>query len=141
MKKLHYIMVGLCYIALSVWFGEVHPFTVVPMYNNFPNWAYSFYMSDKNNNIIPIATYFNYKDDELSHNFSAICSSENISYANKTIVDPELLKVGKLMALQLFKKKIKPLDTDSVRLHRVCYFLCNDSICSTDLILYEGLAQ
>ena len=137
-RPLGYIIIGITYIVLSLLIGEVHPFTVVPMYSSFPNWAYSFYLSDSTSRLLPIANYFKYADDELGHNYAAICEQQKIVYGNQTETKIQLECVGKQMFGLLQAHQVAPLLQSYIQLHRVCYFMQRDSINVADIIIYEG---
>jgi len=131
------IVLGLGYIMFCLLIGEVHPFTLVPMYSSFPSWAYSFYLSDDDNRLLPLANYFNCGDDALSHYYSNICERKHIAYGNQAETKSQLENIGEQMINQLQSHQYKSIQKPTIRLHRVCYFLRNNSITSTDIIMYE----
>ncbi len=137
-KCMRFVFVGLLYLGLSLFFGEVHPFTTVPMYSNFPNWAYSFYISNPSGRLVPVTHYYNCASDELSHQYSAICSQLHIPYGNRIETARQLQTIGQAMFAFLQKRQIKLLpEKERLQLHRVCYYIQNDTIASQDTVLYE----
>lgn len=137
MKLLYGIWIGALYLLLSLFIGEQHPFTRVPMYSSFPNYAYSFYLSDSANNLLPLATYYHLADDELSHHYSSICEGKKNPYGNQIETAEQLQSVGKLMFEKLKPYQYASLSTEKMRLHRVCYYLSENKIRQTDIVLFE----
>ena len=135
-KFLRNTLFGVCYITLSLIIGEVHPFTLVPMYNNFPNWAYAFYASDDEGSLLPNNSYFKINSADLAHKYYTICQNNNIRYGDRIETDQELNLVGRLMLNELLDSKANNSFFDKVNIHRVCYFYENDSVNSQDIIMY-----
>lgn len=55
------------FVILSWIIGEQHPFSRIPMYHSFPNYAYVFSLSDKNDRLIPLKSVSYLGTAELSH--------------------------------------------------------------------------
>ncbi len=140
-KLIPYSVLCVSYIALSALIGEVHPFTRMPMYSYVSNYAYSFYISNEQGKLIPIKDYFNYKADDLTHHFSAICERQNIPYGFGKEDITVLKSVGETMLTQMMHHQRKPIPAHKIQLHRIYYYLQNDSINKTDLMMYETDAQ
>ena len=138
MKSWNVYFICVAYVLLSLIFGEVHPFTKVPMYSTFPNWAYSFYISDSTNTIIPTRRYFSCADDELSHQYAAICERLGINYGNQIETQVQLDSIGKVMFLFLKEKQIKPLPMNRIKIKRVCYKIHQNQISQVEVILFDG---
>lgn len=139
MRLLHKFIVGGIYIMLSLLLGELHPFTLVPMYNSIPNYAYSFYLSDSSNHLLPLGDYYYLANDELSHKYTTICEREHIKHGDQQETMQQLQIVGNAMFGKMKEYQRKKLPAGSIRLHRVCYFLRNDSILQSDLVMFEKL--
>jgi hypothetical protein len=131
------ISFGLCYLILCLMVGEVHPFTVVPMYNNFPNWAYAFFVTDIEGKLLPGVKYFKTSSADLSHRYWAICERDRITCGNQTETKEELRKVGEVMLKDLMNNNLREFPSDTIQLHRVSYYFQNDSILSTNVLMYE----
>jgi len=138
MKLLDKFTVGGGYLFLSLLFGEHHPFTLVPMYNSFPNYAYSFYLADSTNRLLPLAQYYSLADDELSHHYSSICQVQNIAFGNQCESPDQLQKIGSAMFAKLKHYRYAELPARKIQLHRVCYFLQADTIAQNDLVMFEA---
>ncbi len=134
---LPYTALGLSYVVLSLLIGEVHPFSLVPMYNNFPNYAYAFYVSDEEGKLLPVNTYFNYGAGDLSHNYVAVCESQKVFHGYNRETSGQLAAVGKVMLQKLYTFKRDSVPAQRLQLHRVNYTLTNDSITSKDVLMYE----
>jgi hypothetical protein len=111
--KKHYLRfaVGGIYLGLCLWIGEVHPFTLVPMYNSFPNYGYAFYITDEHNKVLPIKKYFSYQSGNLGHYYNAMA--------------------------QLAEKCYKLPSAEAIVLHRACFTLVNDSIEQHDVVMHQ----
>ncbi len=132
------ISVGLCYVILSLIIGECHPFSLVDMYNRFPEKACTFYLTDTKGKLLPIENYYHYKTGDLTHNYNAICKSKNITGDNHTLTSEQLHNIGEIMMSQLGQRCFsKPL-ANTIQLHQIYFFLKNDSIQSNDIIMYEA---
>jgi hypothetical protein len=131
-----WFFLGGSYVLLSLIFGENHPFTRMPVYNSFPNFGYSFYLSDKEQKMFPARAYFNYNAGELSHIYFSICR-ENEWPVDKNETPEELSRIGEIMTAIMKQREGAHWPEGIVQLHRVCYFMSNDSIHKKDTILNE----
>jgi hypothetical protein len=138
MKSWNLYIICAIYVLLSLLIGEVHPFTKVPMYSNFPNWAYSFYLCDSSNTLLPIRNYFTCADDELSHQYSAICERLHINYGNQIETKVQLDSIGKVLFLFLKEKQINPLPMNRIKIKRVCYKIHQNQLSQVEVILFDG---
>lgn len=123
---------GIGYLLLSLTIGEVHPFTLVPMYNHFPNWSYAFYLTDEKNQLIPLKEHFRYSAGNFGHHFCAVAEDENISYGERRESDSELNLIGEKMLLKLSGQCYKKTEAEEVRLHRLCFYWEGDSVQTED---------
>lgn len=135
------LWLGLSYVMLSLTIGENHPFTLVPMYNNFPNYAYSYYLSDGRGTLLPLAGYFKYDIGNLSHNFNAICQDKNIPHGFQMETEEQLREVGEAMISQVMEHRFARLPGDTLQLHRICYFMQGDTIAQKDVVMYETVVN
>jgi hypothetical protein len=138
MKSFKLLFIFLGYIFLSLIFGEEHPFTKVPMYANFPNWAYSFYITDSNNILLPVRKYFSCANDELSHQYSAICERLKINYGNQSESGTQLDSIGAELIVFLKSRQVKPLPVNQIQLTRVCYSISQNKISQKEVKLFYG---
>jgi hypothetical protein len=131
------ISLGLCYIIISLIVGECHPFSLVSMYNSFPDKACTFYLSDSKGTLLPLARYYHYITGDLTHNYNAICRSMGINGGNQAETVEQLHTIAKSMMAILEQRCFSKPVADTVQLHQVYYFLKGDSIRSSDIIIYE----
>ncbi len=132
------ILLGLIYVAISLVIGEQHPFTLVPMYNGFQNYAYSFYMTTADGKLLPFHVYFDCKDDFPSHLYGSICDKIGVNAGNETETDIQLNRVGEDMLLTLKKRHLLPLPKGEIQIHRICYYSENGLIKSRSKKMYSG---
>lgn len=134
------IYLGLFYVAFSLVIGEQHPFTLVPMYNGFPNYAYSFYMTTANGKLLPFKNYFKCKDDYPSHLYGSICDKNGINAGNEMETDTQLAIVGKAMLATLKKQPKQPLPQGEIQIYRICYYSEVNKIKSRTKKMYSEYA-
>ena len=128
---------GLGYLLLCLLIGEVHPFSLLPMYNSFPNWAYAFYVSDKQDNLLPNNKYFAIPAMDLAHNYYAICEDQKINTGYEMETKEELNKAGEIMMQKLLAKHSASLTADTLQLHRICYSFQGGCVVTHNTIMYE----
>ncbi|MBL7793992.1 MAG: hypothetical protein JNK77_16815 [Saprospiraceae bacterium] len=137
MKK--YFLFG-AYLILSLVIGEFHPFSRLPMYNSFPNYAYIFYLSDENERLIPYLKYFDYSKNAsyIAFFFYSICTQHNYPYGTDQEDPDHLEKTGKeIMDIILKNEDTTPFDFDTLKLYRKNYYIHNNQIRYTDYLMYE----
>ena len=135
LMKNTFLFVG--YTGLALWIGEVHPFTLVPMYNHFPNWAYAFYLTNENQKLLPVKKYFKHHSVNLGHLYCGIAVEQNIRYGNREETDSDLEKIGNRMIQQICPLMKTSPEGDYIQLHRKAFFLVNGKIHSQDQIIAE----
>lgn len=124
-----------CYAGLSLLIGEVHPFSTVPMYTSFPNYAYSFKLTTTKGQLTPITKYYHSSSDELSHQFYTIASNLHIS--NADFEDPNNLRtIGKIMFANLQANVKNTPPADSLQLYLVTYTRSQNTITTKETLLY-----
>lgn len=123
------------YTGLALWIGEIHPFTLVPMYNQFPNWSYAYYLTNEKQEMIPIKTHFNYHAGSLSHLFCGIAAEKKIAYGNMMESEEDLAVIGTRMLFQLKPFLKKDFTGEQIQIHRKTFFIQHEQISSRDQIL------
>jgi hypothetical protein len=118
--------------------GEFHPFSLLPMYDSFPNWSYAFYISDSKGQLIPNDGNFSIRSADLAHRYYAICDSANVPTGYQKESELELHKVGQIMMRTILSTAPIALRWDTLQLHRVCYYLEDVSILVHNIIMYEA---
>ncbi len=140
LKKFSLITIAIIYIFTSLIIGEFHPFSKFPMYSSFPNWSYSFFLTDSNNKFIPF-NKFNMSGGEMGHWFYSICENKKIQYGNGMESRQELNLVGNEMIELMFKKN-KYVSTiaerKNIKLYRLFCFYSNDTIQKKYYLMYDG---
>jgi hypothetical protein len=123
------MLLGLAYILLCLLIGEVHPFTRVPMYNKFDDYAYSFKLTDSDDQLIPISKYYRISSAGLGHKYSLFMQNpEALAYSGRELLNQ----------LQESRKAKPP--ADSLRLYLVRHYLTNDSLLQTETLMYADKA-
>lgn len=79
-------------IVLTFIVKEFYPFSFYPMYNQFPNYAYVFYMLDENNQ--KMDRFMRVDHGELSHLFFSVCEQQGIKYGDGMESAEELERIG-----------------------------------------------
>lgn len=132
------LMLGLVYLILCLLIGEVHPFTKMPMYDRFVNYAYSFKVTDKAGNIIPANRHYRVNCGSLAHKFYVICNTLQVNCGFEKETTQELQLVGKqlLKELEASRKTNPPADT--ICLYLVNHYFDNDSIVKTERLMYAA---
>lgn len=129
------IAVAILYMCSSLLIGEIHPFSCFPMYSSFPNWSYAFYLTDKNDKLIP-AKEFHTNGGKMGHIFYSICESKKTIYGNGMESDKELQTIGKEM-MNLIVLNNKSAKYSNIALHRIYFYYQNDTIKQQNKIIYE----
>ena len=129
--------VALFYIFGMLFFRETHPFSRFPMYSSFPNWAYSFYIANKTNRVIPLSSV-DTDGVALGHLYGSVAGELNISYGNFMESEDDLRKIGdRMMEIVL---ESRDSSEAGLRLYRKAFYYNKDSITEqTDLMTtYEN---
>ena len=132
------LMIGIIYLILCLLIGEIHPFTLMPMYNKFVNYAYSFKLTDKEGKVIPVSSYYSITCGSLAHKFYAISNSLAVNCGFEKETTQELRIIGKklLKELEASRKTNPPADT--ICLYLVNHSFENDSIVKTEKLMYAA---
>jgi len=131
---LKHSLFGFFYIIISLLVGEFHPFSRETMYDSFPNLAVTFYLSDSTGNCLPVKKFFAYNTDAITHNYHNI--EERMGY-QKAETKQGLHEVGREMWLQIVPHALTSTVTHGVAIHRVSYFMLNNTLQQNDEILYQ----
>jgi hypothetical protein len=118
----------LLYVALSWWLPEFHPFSRYPMYSSFPNYAYSFYVSDSAGQLIPYKKYFKTRASEVSHQYCEVFDSHKWVRVMGLETDSQLRAGGAELLRNIILTKTTELPRGTIQLHRLYYRFENDSI-------------
>lgn len=113
---------------------ETYPFSFYPMYNNFPNWSYTFYFEDENNKLIKHALFVQHSS--LSHLFYSECQKQGIAYGYGMETREELKSVGLKVTQYAFNmNRIKTDSTKQLKLYRIYNHIEDDKIKSDTLLI------
>lgn len=123
------------YTGLALWIGKIHPFTLVPMYNQFPNWSYAYFLTNEKQEMIPVKKHFHYHAGSLSHLFCGIAAEKKIAYGNMMESEEELAVIGTRMLMQLKPLLKKDFAGEEIQIHRKTFFIQNEQISSRDQVL------
>jgi hypothetical protein len=126
------IKYGLLYVVLSLIIGEYHPFSRETMYDSFPNLAIVCYLRNSQGEIVPVKKKFHYTADNITHNYWNIL--EKIADKNKEM---SLKEVGANLWTQIAPHAYHSTILDGLAIHRISFFIRNDSIIQNDEILYQ----
>lgn len=135
------LTLGICYVILSLCIGECHPFSREPMYDRFPAQAYTFYISDSQNAVLPLARYTHMTTDAITHFFNAWCEHRNIS--TDSLVKNERLyeEAGNAIATEIRKHQYPERPLGNFTVHEVFYAVQDDTIMHIDKSMYESRAK
>ena len=117
--------VALLYIIGVLLFNETHPFSRFLMYSNFPNWSYSFYLTDEANEIIPFSS-LETTGSSVGHLYGSVSDELNIPYGSFRESEEELQQIGDRMMFVLLESN--ELKYKYINLYRKGFYYQNDSI-------------
>ncbi len=132
------LMIGIIYLILCLLIGEIHPFTLMPMYNKFVNYAYSFKVTDKEGKVIPVSSYYSTTCGSLAHKFYAIAQTFGINYGFDSETPQELQLIGKQLLKELQASRKTNPQADTIYLYLVNHSFENDSIVKTERLMYAA---
>ena len=121
-------------MLISITVGEIHPFSRETMYNSFPNLAVTFYLNDSTAKLLPVKKYFACNTDAITHNYHNI---EEIMGYQQAKTKQGLQEVGRKMWLQIMPHAYPATVIHGITIHRVSYFMANNSLQQNDEILYR----
>jgi hypothetical protein len=124
-RRLLFVMKGVflfaLYVGLSLMLDEFHPFSRFPMYDSFPNYAYSFYIADSKDELVPFREDFRTQANEISHMYCEICDEHKFARGFGQETEQQLNIVGQELLTYILHARKKPLTMDSLSIHRVYY--------------------
>jgi hypothetical protein len=131
--RLYYI--AICYLLISLLVGEFNPFTRVPMYNSFPNYAYTFYITDAYGKNL-CATNEHLNSGNLSHIYCSIVSKYNLFYGFRKETKQEMnLVAGEMFNNFKNDSKVK-LPKGLIFLRRISFSIENEKLCKQNDLIY-----
>jgi hypothetical protein len=135
------VFLFIIYVSLSLLLPEFHPFSRYPMYDSFPNYAYSFYVADTKGKIIPFRKNFKTQADEISHMYCEVFDEHNFNRGFGIESDNQLSIVGKELLAYIIQARSKSLVSDSISLHRVHYEFREGKIMKHDKQLFKSKVE
>lgn len=128
--------VAIAYVVASLCINEFHPFSRYPMYNQFPNWSYAFYLTDEDNKLIP-AQKLNITGGGIGHLYYSIAQHKKIKVGYGMEEKKDLAILGNAMINELLKRNPKQTEFKKLKLYREYFYYCGDSIINTKTLMYE----
>ncbi|MBS1624592.1 MAG: hypothetical protein JST83_11265 [Bacteroidetes bacterium] len=140
-KVIQSLSLGICYVILSLCIGECHPFSRVSMYDSFPQDAYTFYISDGQNAVLPLTRYSRMTTDGVTHFFNAWREYRKVSA--DTLMKNERLyaEAGQAIAREIRKHQYANHPLGDFRVHEIFFFAQGDTIKNEDKVMYESRGE
>lgn len=114
---------------------EAYPFTTFPMYNEFPNYAYVFYLSDSSSKAIPLER-LHMGGGELAHNYFAIANALRFPNGKNLETEQHLSIIGQKMARIISQKNSKPMPR--FQIHRLYFYKQQDQLKKQDRVIFTA---
>lgn len=131
-KVYNNVKFGLFYVLLSLIIGECHPFSRETMYNTFPNLAVVCYLRGEKGVLVPVKKNFSYSIDAITHNYWNILEKTENKKDNRTHAE-----FGSQLWNQIAPHAYNSTVLKRLTIHRMSYFLRNDTIIQNDTVLYQ----
>lgn len=125
--------ISVLFVLGSFVFGEFYPFTQFPMYSEFPNYAYVFYVSDRQANFIPLRNFGTY-GGAFSHLYFSVANELKIKNGYGFESKADLEKIGKRMHHYLNVKAKRQIK--SIEIHRIHFFHYENKRAKVDRVIY-----
>jgi hypothetical protein len=119
----------------GIFFAERYPFTRFPMYNEFPNYSYVFYISDLNNKPLALAK-LGIGGGELAHNYFAIANARQFPNGKNLETSQHLRQIGYEMARIIRQKK--PNFKVPFQIHRLYFYKSKNQLKRQDRVIYTA---
>lgn len=123
--KKHYIFFSIILISMIV--REFYPFSLYPMYNNFPNWSYTFYFTDENDQSLSYC--LKDRHENISHIYFAEFYNKGWKVGEGHENEKHLNIVGKnIIEKSIDFKRIKESGINEIRLKRINNHFIGDEL-------------
>lgn len=127
--------IAICYLLISLFKGEFHPFTRVPMYNSFPNYAYIFYITDAmGKNLCVTNEHLN--SGYLSHIYCSITSKYHLFYGFRKETKAEMNFVAQKMFENFKNERNIILPKGDIHLIRISFSIENEKLYKQNDLIY-----
>lgn len=114
------IYIGVILITFLV--KEIYPFSFYPMYNNFPNWSYTFFFEDENRK--NLKEFLPISHGALSHLYYTECDKQKIEHGNGLESTEDLEIIGKNITQQAIDfKSLQATSIRQVKLRRIYNYI------------------
>jgi hypothetical protein len=123
----------LVFFAGGLLFNEMYPFTRFPMYNEFPNYSYVFYLRDTEGHPIPLRQ-LRMGGGELAHNYFAIANALQLPNGENLETQEHLALIGKKMA-QIIRQK-NPKFVQRFQIHRLYFYKQKNQLKKQDRVIF-----
>lgn len=134
-KMIRHNAAFLVFLLGSLLLAEQYPFTRFPMYNSFPNYSYVFYLSDLNNQPIPLSEV-EMGGGELAHNYFAIANARHFPNGKNLETTQHLRQIGYEMAIIIRQKK--PNFKVPFQIHRLYFYKSKNQLKRQDRVIYTA---
>jgi hypothetical protein len=135
----YFIFMG--YILLSLVLSEFHPFSKYPMYNQFPNYAYLFFIRDNANQFVPLNAHYTATGANLGHLYFSICDLHHFNATNINTRSDTSDIIGKEMLHYIVSTRYNKSIPDSISINRICLHLEGGKIISNEIRLFKDKVE
>lgn len=117
-------------IVTTYMVGELYPFSYYSMFDSFPNWSYTFFLTDEKDEQVK---EINTTHDGISHLYNAAFEQlENCEYGNGTETPAELQDVGENIIKAVINVELIDSSINEIRLNRIFNYFNMDNILHID---------
>jgi len=125
-------------VFFSLLLGEFHPFSKFSMHDSIPNWSYVFEIKNEKNEILFFKRDFRtYNACNASSLYNSIAKKYNLSTGEEKESKEILEIIGKEMMQKMKSDLKKPTSFSILKLYRKNYFISNDSLKESQILIYE----
>ena len=93
------------YIVISMYTGELHPFSQFPMYNSFPNWSYLFYIKTQEGRMVSPLFELKSNSGAIAHVYYSACQRYEVEYGMGLETPEEMRMIADEILISLVKDK------------------------------------